>query len=145
MGSRLFRLNHNKFVFHVISISLAAAVVLVFLGPVVDHHFVERQHNHSHIYLNGSVGEHWHPESHPFEKPHSHSNLIADKYSGHHGIIYQTSNDCIGDSSTSPAVAFMGDAYPQVLGIGSSTSTNPVGEINLVGNIVSPPKKPPIT
>ena len=144
MGSRLFRLNHNKFVFHVISISLAAAVVLVFLGPVVDHHFVERQHNHSHIYLNGSVGEHWHPESHPFEKPHSHSNLIADG-SGRYGIIYQTSNDCIGDSSTSPAVAFMGDAYPQVLGIGSSTSTNTVGEINLVGNIVSPPKKPPIT
>ena len=140
MSSRLFRLNHNKFVFHVISISLAAAVVLVFLGPVVDHHFVERQHNHSHIYLNGSVGEHLHP----FEKPHSHSNLIADD-SGRHGIIYQTSNDCIGDSSTSPAVAFMGDAYPQVLGIGSSTSTNTVGEINLVGNIVSPPKKPPIT
>ena len=144
MGSRLFRLNHNKFVFHVISISLAAAVVLVFLGPVVDHHFVERQHNHSHIYLNGSVGEHWHPESHPFEKPHSHSNLIAVG-SGRHGIIYQTSNDCTGDSSTRPAVAFMRDAYPQVLGISSSTSTNAVDEINLVGNIVSPPKKPPIT
>ena len=140
MGSRLFRLNHNRFVFHVISISLAAAVVLVFLCQVVDNQFVESQHNHSHIYLNGSVGEHWHP----FEKPHSHSNLIADG-SGRHGIIYQTSNDCIGDSSTSPAVAFMGDAYPQVLGIGSSTSTNTVDEINLVGNIVSPSKKPPIT
>ena len=140
MGSRLFRLDHSNLVVRIISISLTAIVVLVFFGPVVDHHFVERQHNHSHIYLNGSVGEHWHP----FEKPHSHSNLTADG-SGRHGIIYQTSNDCIGDSSTSPAVAFMGDAYPQVLGIGSSTSTNTVGEINLVGNIVSPPKKPPIT
>ena len=140
MNPPIFRLDIKDVLFQVISISITAALTLAFLGPVVDHHYVERQHNHSHIYLNGSVGEHWHP----FEKPHSHSNLIADG-SGRHGIIYQTSNDCIGDSSTSPAVAFMGDTYPQVLGIGSSTSTNTVGEINLVGNIVSPPKKPPIT
>ena len=144
MGSLLCQFKLDSRFFRGISISIAAAMVLVFLGPAADHHFVERQHNHSHIYLNGSVGEHWHPESHPFEKPHSHSNLIADG-SGRYGIIYQTSNDCIGDSSTSPAVAFMRDAYPQVLGIGSSTSTNTAGEINLVGNIVSPPKKPPIT
>ena len=144
MGSLLSCLNLKNLAFRSVSIWTATAVVLVFLGPAFDHHYVERQHNHSHIYLNSNGAEHWHPESHPFEKPHSHSNLIADG-SGRHGIIYQTSNDCIGDSSTSPAAAFMRDAYPQVLGIGSSTSTNTAGEINLVGNIVSPPKKPPIT
>ncbi|MEE3015154.1 MAG: hypothetical protein VX505_13490, partial [Chloroflexota bacterium] len=105
MGSPICLLNVKNLVFRGISLSIAAAIVLVFLGPLMDHHFAERQHNHSHIYLTGSVAEHKHPEGHPFEIPHSHSNTDRQG-TGHHGIIYQTSNDGLHDSGTGSVIAF---------------------------------------
>ena len=48
------------------------ALVLPIVGPVDDHHFAERAHNHDHIYLNGA------PVS------HDHAYDIADQH-GHPG------------------------------------------------------------
>ena len=144
MGSRLFRLNHNKFVFHVISISLAAAVVLVFLGPVVDHHFVERQHNHSHIYLHTGLDGHWHPSSHPFETPHSHSDFGT--HSGnHHTIIYQPSNDNIGDSNTFFVNTLIPDSSTRIHRDDYYAKRQENSESKLDEVIVIPPERPPRT
>ena len=37
-------------------------------GPLLDHHFVERQPDHTHIYLGQAVTDH----THTYEVPHSH-------------------------------------------------------------------------
>lgn len=36
------------------------AIVLPIVGPLDDHHFTERAHNHVHIYLNGAPASHDH-------------------------------------------------------------------------------------
>jgi len=111
MGSPIYRLDLKDLVWRGVSLSIAAAVVLVFLGPAVDHHFAERQHNHSHLYLTASAAEHGHPGLHPFEEPHSHI-ATNTKAAGHHGIIYQTSNDGLGDSGTDSVKVFIDDSVP---------------------------------
>ena len=144
MGSRLFRLTPNKFVFHVISISLAAAVVLVFLGPVVEHHFVERQHNHSHIYLHTGLDGHWHPPSHPFETPHLHSDFGT--HSGeHHAIMYQSSNDGIGDSNSFFVKTLISDLSTPIHRDGYYARRQANSESKLDETIVIPPERPHIT
>lgn len=52
-------------------VALAAAVVMVFLGPALDHRFAERQHDHSHTFLTATAASHGHPELHPFEESSS--------------------------------------------------------------------------
>lgn len=39
------------------------------LGPVLDHHFPERHHNHSHIYFGPPDADH----IHPYQDHHAHS------------------------------------------------------------------------
>jgi hypothetical protein len=33
------------------------ALLLPVVGPLLDHHYVEWQHNHSHVYFGGALGE----------------------------------------------------------------------------------------
>jgi len=57
-------------------------------GPVIDHHFAERHHNHSHIYIGLPNIDHIHPyqDNHPHQlaylsddsDPRSRSNQPAD-------------------------------------------------------------------
>lgn len=51
---------------------LAVLVLLLLLfpglGPVLDHHFAERQPDHAHIYFGPILFRH----IHPFEEPHGH-------------------------------------------------------------------------
>ena len=50
------------------------ALALPVIGPLDDHHFVERAHNHDHIYLNGWPVQHDHVyqtgSAHPHAAPH---------------------------------------------------------------------------
>ena len=50
------------------------ALALPVIGPLDDHHFVERAHNHDHIYLNGWPVQHDHfyqtGSAHPHAAPH---------------------------------------------------------------------------
>ena len=140
MYSSIFPLNVKDVVSQVTLISIAAALTLVFLGPVVDHHYVERQHNHSHIYLNSNGAEHWQPESHPFEEHHSHSN-VGTESKGHHTVIYQASNDGISDSSTSFTMALINDSSLQVQG--EDPSNRLQTDTNLDEISVTPLKRPP--
>ena len=142
MGSPIYWLNLKDLTWRGISLSIAAAVVLVFLGPAVDHHFAERQHNHSHLYLTISAAEHGHPELHPFEKPHSH--ITTDiEVAGHHGIIHQTSNDGLGDSGTGSVIAFIEDSVPPLHGDDFLPNAQTERESNLREASVAPLKRPP--
>ena len=144
MNFSLFRLDIKNVLSQVISISMAAAVTLVFLGPVVDHHFVERQHNHSHIYMHTGSDGHWHPASHPFETPHSHSNSDAH-YGEHHGIIYQPSNDGIGDSNSCSVITLIPESSNRIHGGDSYARLQANNETKLAETIIIPPKRPPRT
>ncbi len=46
----------------------AWAIFMPAIGPLVDHHFTERQPEHAHAYTAGSPDSHLHP----FERPHDH-------------------------------------------------------------------------
>ncbi len=142
MGSLILLLNVNGLVFRGISLSITAAIVLVFLGPLADHHFAERQHNHSHIHLTGSVAEHNHPEVHPFEIPHSHSNTDRQA-TGRHGIIYQTSNDGLHDSGTGSVIAFVNKSFRPLPEEYSPPDARTDSESILSEAFVAPPKRPP--
>lgn len=58
------------------------ALVLPIVGPLDDHHFAERVHNHDHIYLNGAPVAHDHAfgaSAHHFHPgPHSPSDQPGD-------------------------------------------------------------------
>ena len=144
MNSPIFRLNGKDMLSQVISISIAAALTLVLLGPVVDHHYVERQHNHSHIYLHTGSDGHWHPTSHPFETPHSHPD--SSMYSeDHHTIIYQPSNDSIGDSNTFSVNTLIPDSSTRIHRDDYYARRQANSESKLDEVIVIPPERPPRT
>ncbi len=123
-------------------LSAAAAVVVMFLGPAVDHHFAERQHEHTHIYLTISAAEHGHPESHPFEGPHAHT-FSGIETAGHDDVIYQTSNDGLGDSA-SVSIAALIDVSPGLQNNGDFLAhALTTGGSEFRKAFVAHPKRPP--
>ena len=144
MYPSIFGLDLKEVLSRLASISIAAALPLVFLGPLVDHHYIERQHNHSHIYLHTGLDGHWHPSSHPFEAPHSHSDFGT--HSGnHHTIIYQSSNDGISDSNSFFVKTLISDLSTTIHQDDYYTKRQANSESKLDETIVIPPKRPPIT
>lgn len=87
---------------------IIAAFTLVFLGPAIDHHFAERQHEHSHLYLTVNAVTHGHPGLHPFEEAHSHGRSATEGGMGS-SILYQTSNDGLGGSGSVSITAVIDD------------------------------------
>lgn len=53
----------------VLAAPLLLALALATFGPVLDHHYAERQHSHDHIYIGYADGDH----EHPYETDHVHS------------------------------------------------------------------------
>ncbi len=49
------------------------ALSLPIVGPLDDHHFVERAHNHDHVYLNGRTVDH----DHAYAAGSAHQHLLA--------------------------------------------------------------------
>ena len=144
MNSPIFRLNGKDMLTQVISISIAAALTVVLFGPVVDHHYVERQHNHSHIYLHTGLDGHWHPTSHPSETPHSHPDSSMHS-EDHHTIIYQPSNDSIGDSNTFFVNTLIPDSSTRIHRDDYYARRQANSESKLDEVIVIPPERPPRT
>ena len=142
MGSPIFPLNLEYIAWRGISFSIAAAVVLGFIGPAVDHHFAERQHNHSHIYLTVSAAEHGHAILHPFEEPHSHVNSDTEA-TGHHGVLYQTSNEVLGDSGTGPVIAFIEDSARPIRSGDFLPNAQADNGRSLHESFIAPLKRPP--
>lgn len=86
------------------------ALFLPFYGPLLDHHFAERQPDHQHLYLGRSVPGH----AHPYTLPHTHAHLneagSAESpdlpKTGHDpdGIVFLTSHDGVGQGFDQLAV-----------------------------------------
>lgn len=59
------------------------ALVLPIVGPLDDHHFAERAHNHDHIYLNGAAVNHDH--AYGIAAPHAHPGPQTRSYPSYSG------------------------------------------------------------
>ena len=76
------------------------ALLLPVFGPLLDHHFVEWQHNHAHVYFNGALGESRPGHEHVYETSRSHDHILwsgtLDEKSRPDGVAYLTSYDGAG-------------------------------------------------
>ena len=72
---------------HLFTVAAVTALFLPLFGPLLDHHFAERQPSHAHIYLDGPVYEHLHS----FEKSDDHHpsrpSAEANAYGGQAGDV----------------------------------------------------------
>lgn len=64
MMAVMFGDTHNSFlefaVHHLLTVGALTALFLPLFGPLMDHHFAERQPGHAHIYLDGPAHKHLH-------------------------------------------------------------------------------------
>ena len=125
-------------------VGLVVALLLVFIVPTFDHHYAERQHDHSHLFLTASAFSQGHPDLHPFEQTHSHTGFGEEESEGD-GVIYQTSNNLFGESGSVSFTAFIGD------GLTYTTHSNEMLSFAIAarGSILSenspaPPTRPPL-
>ena len=58
---------HISFLMGLFILATVYALVLSVFGPVLDHHYAERQPDHRHIYIGDVVSDH----IHPYEVPHT--------------------------------------------------------------------------
>ena len=116
-------------------------MVLTFVSPALDHHFAERQHDHSHVYLTSSAASLGHPGLHPFEQAHTQDVSSADDQI-QLGILYQTSDDSLEDSS-SVVVAVVLDSHTPIKAGDLLSLAIFDGEGPYLEAFVEPPKRPP--
>ena len=135
--------------FAALSAAVAALLLLLYsVGPVLDHHFAERQPDHTHIYLGTTLPRH----VHPYEEPHSHSQEATTSTSHNaasgsntpQDMVCLTSYDGIGQTLTSPTEA------PLHLAIVFPDPGNDQFAVSTAGNdrippeaFIAPPKRPP--
>ena len=124
------------------------ALLLPAVGPMLDHHYVEWQHNHAHVYFGGAPdGAGFHVHIYDASGDHGHPPVKA--YSRNHtlpeGVAYFSELDGSGSgpisSPSGPAMDSLtfpdpGD-YPLLAAYGSR-------EVPPLGITVAPPRKPPI-
>lgn len=66
-------------VHHMLTVAALTALFLPLFGPVLDHHFAERQPDHAHMYLDGSEYEHLHTyETYGHHPPTSLASVNGD-------------------------------------------------------------------
>ncbi|HLF04205.1 MAG TPA: hypothetical protein VI855_03210 [Dehalococcoidia bacterium] len=75
------------------------ALLLASLGPVLDHHFAERQPGHTHLYVGAQVPGH----QHPYQQAHVHTHELlaagqspANPSSWPSEVVYLTNYEGIG-------------------------------------------------
>ena len=120
------------------------ALALPLFGPVLDHHFAERQPHHVHVYLGGPVPDHVHPYETSGRRHNGHQHVHAPHDPGQNdGILFLTDHQGIGHGLA---------AVVSSLGQDASTVPGPdaVIRLNITGDGPAPrdalvrlPKKPP--
>ena len=127
------------------------ALALPIVGPLDDHHFAERSHDHLHIYPDGRPTSHEHVGSQALPHPHSERlNVLPNVRRGglSRDIVYVT------DATVSLLLAMMNAPYhsaPEALRPAAprDKNHNPLGRFarryeKPEGQSVSPPQPPPI-
>jgi len=132
-------------------VSAVFAALLLLLpgfGPVLDHHFAEREPHHQHIYFGSVLPKH----IHPYEVPHAHGQKTAVPASGNaapdssppDGIVYLTSYDGIGETLSFPIVPMLHLAlvFPDLEN--NQFVFNAASNDHILSEaFIAPPKKPP--
>ena len=123
------------------------ALLLPVVGPLLDHHYVEWQHNHSHVYFGGG------PEDavfhvHIYDVTAAHDHLPVTDYSNGRGapegVAYFSGYDGAGNGPISSPTApltlslIFPDPNDQPLLAAYSNA-----ELAPAGVRVAPPRKPP--
>ena len=135
--------SRGNLAFRGILVGLVFALGLVFLAPAFDHHFAERQHDHSHVFLTASATSQVHPDIHPFEQSHSHLELGEEAPEGD-GVLYQTSNAIFGEFGSVFSV-FINDGLTYAIPSHDMLSfAMTAGESNHPENSLAPPTRPPL-
>ena len=128
----------------------AGAMLLVFLGPTLDHHYAERQFGHSHVSLGSASASHvhFHEDAQGHSQDHSTKELVrlmldGDETAPSHGTVYLTSYDGIGYVFAGLSGPLADQDYSlRGPGDGSMLSIFATEVVN-VGAFVPIPKKPP--
>ena len=124
------------------------ALLLPVFGPLLDHHFIEWQHNHAHVYFDGALRDSRPGHSHVYEISRSHDHILGSRTlsdeSRPDGVAYLTSYDGAGTgliyAPTGPATESPGFPNPGdcllLLGYASRDVPPPSA-------FTAPPRKPP--
>jgi hypothetical protein len=126
------------------------ALFMPFFGPMLDHHFAERQHNHQHIYFGSAGAKHTHFYQLLHLHSHTHNTPTIPPTDGSQSnespneVIYLTSQDGIEQSAPSFTIpALQVDFVFPDLG-DHHFLLNPTGQDSLPPEIfIPPPKRPP--
>ena len=88
---------------HFLTVAALTALFLPLFGPLMDHHFAERQPGHAHIYLSNPAHNHLH--SYETDDHHSiHSPNVADADAQPANVVALTDTHGIGSGpSGTPA------------------------------------------
>ena len=123
------------------------ALLLPVAGPLLDHHYVEWQHNHTHVYFGGAPGEAaFHVHVYDFAGKHGHAPVTDDSggRSFPEGVAYFSGFNGAGSgpiaSPAGPAtesLAFPDSGGQPLLAAGAIAQLPPPGVS------VAPPRKPP--
>ena len=130
--------------------TLLFAMAVALLGPILDHHFAERQANHVHIYSGPVDPSHVHSYETPHDYLHARDGLEASAEGPSSGdsppddIVYLTSNkemllffDSVAAPTVYAAFAFLdSEDEPLISGISSDDKIPPEA-------IIVPPQRPP--
>ena len=126
------------------------ALFMPFFGPILDHHFAERQYNHQHIYFGSASAEHTHfydfpdPNSHTHNMPVIPAGSASESHESPNEVVYLTFQDGMGQSAPSftiPALQ-VGFVFPDLGNLHFLLS--PTGQDSLPPEIfIPPPKRPP--
>ena len=124
------------------------ALLLPMVGPVLDHHYVEWQHNHGHVYFGGGSedGRGYHPHVYNSSNNHSHATPtgLAGNQTLPERVAYFSTFDGSGAGPIfSPAgpstesLCFAGPGDVPLLASYDVAITPPLGALT------APPRKPP--
>jgi hypothetical protein len=141
---------------HVILVLAVLGLALPGLGPVFDHHFAERLHDHQHIFLDSATVGHQHPyqhifldsatvgHQHPYQNIHGHAIRTEEANGAPAGIGLFPNWDASSHGATpfvslapQPQLDFQDrGTNPALFGVAQSRSIPP-------GQPVPPPQPPP--
>lgn len=120
------------------------ALLLPIFGPLLDHHFVEWQHQHAHIYAAGRPAAHSHIYEISGRHPHPPSDAAGTTDAPAAGLVYLTAYDGAGSA---PAYLSLTTEAPKLRFPQDGDDSRRWGwlppEVLPPGAYVAPPRQPP--
>ena len=124
------------------------ALLLPVAGPLLDHHYVEWQHNHGHVYFGGGAGEAPGYHVHVYDSSGSHGHLPStDPLDGQplpDGVSFLVNYDGSGSGLIFAPSGPSGEAlrFPDP-GHGPLLAAFAAGDVVPSEAITFPPRRPP--